>query len=374
LKFTCQKEDLLRVFSAGKSITGSKTNFSILSNLLFETKGEDAVTIKASNVDTTLEALIPAKVAESGSITIVQDKLAKIVGQLPTAEVLFELDKGNAVKVRSLDKKRDAKAVIIGAPKADFPDIPDFPAAGKTLTVDMMYFRKMIQKTLFAVAESSANYTLNGVLFESSGGLMKMVAIDGRRLAIIQAPLPGKDEPEFSLIIPRGVLQQLLDMIHGEGPLTVASTENRVHFRMERFTLSSNVLTGKFPNYNMFIPAQHTHGFVVNTAELRSAIGLAAVLAEGDSQKMLWNLSGNALNVSAQNTDYGKSEETLFVQYKGEDQSIGINYKLMNDILKEIETEEAEFHFNNALSPILIREKDRKEYFFIIMPMRLDNA
>ncbi|MBL8991728.1 MAG: DNA polymerase III subunit beta, partial [Spirochaetia bacterium] len=193
-----------------------------------------------------------------------------------------------------------------------------------------------------------------------------------RRLALIQSPLASKED-EYSLIIPQQVLSQLQKIIQTEGPLEIASAENRIHFRLDNFSISSNVLSGKFPNYNMFIPSSHQNQFAINTAEITGAISLASVLADAESNKMVWDLSGNSLKISAQNADYGESQEEIFVSYKGEEVRIGINYKLLGEILKEIETDETEFHFNNALSPILVREKNRKEYFYIIMPMRLED-
>ena len=122
----------------------------------------------------------------------------------------------------------------------------------------------------------------------------------------------------------------------------------------------------------MFIPSRHENQFIVNAVEIKNAISLASVLVDAESNKLIWELNGNTLKVSAHNSNYGESHEELFIHYSGKPLKLGLNYKLLNEILKEIETDEIEYHFNNALSPLLLQEKNRNEYFYIMMPMKLD--
>lgn len=372
MKFTCQREDLLKIFQASEPITGSKTNFSILANVLIETRDSSSITVKASNMESTLEGILPAKVAEPGSITLYQIKLNSIIKELPPSEVLIELGEGNRVSVRSLDKKRNVKAVMTGIPKTDFPELPDFPENQPSITLDKLYFKRMIQKTIFAVSNDTSKYTLNGILFEVKDKAIKMVAIDGRRLALINSPLNDPEASDFSTIIPQQVLSQVQKIIHSEGPIQISINENRIHFKFDSLNVSSNTLQGKFPNYNMLIPAESKYHFNSNTSELAQAVSLASVVTDRDSNKLIWDLRENTLGIVAQDQDQSSSNEEIFIKYEGEAMKIGLNYKLLSEILREIETEEISFLFSDALSPIMVKENQRDEFFFIIMPMKLD--
>ena len=126
MKFTCAKKDLLHIVQAAEPISGAKSNFSTISNLLFETADSDSITIKATNTEMTLSATIPAKVAANGSITIVQNTLLNVIKQLPEEDILIETSEQSKVEIRSLDKKRNARAHLLGIPASEFPEIPAF--------------------------------------------------------------------------------------------------------------------------------------------------------------------------------------------------------------------------------------------------------
>ena len=373
MKFTCNKEDLLKIITAAEPITGLKSNFTILSNILMETRDSDSLIIKASNQEMSMSATIPAKIANPGSITIIQSKLSNIVKQLPEGDIAVEMGKGSMVSIKSMDKKRNANTSLIGLPTKDFPEVPPFSEKSDLITIDKLYFKKMIQKVIFSVSSDNTKYTLDGVLLECSEDRIKMVAIDGRRMAMIENEYPKHQHQPFSAIIPQEFLSQLQKVLLTEGPLMFYFSDNILYVKFDNMECSTSILSGNFPDYKMFIPKTHDHLFNVNTQELVGAINLASVLMDTTSNKLAWKISENTLNISAHNSDYGESKEDIFITYQGPEHNIGINFKLLSEILREIETEEAEFKFNNALSPLIIKEKNRSEYFFILMPMKLDN-
>ena len=232
----------------------------------------------------------------------------------------------------------------------------------------------MIQKTIFCVAGDNTKYTLSGVYFDCNQTSMKMVAIDGRRLAMVESSYPKHEHPAFNAIIPAVFLNQIQRVLIDEGPLLFHFANNRIYFKFNHLELSSKILSGQFPNYKMFTPNHHEHTFRVNTQELINAVNLASVLVDSESNKLTCELGNNTntLIIHSQNQEYGSSKEELFVQYQGPEQKVGLNHRLLSEILREVETEEADFFFNNPVSPFMIKEKNRSEYFFILMPMKLD--
>ena len=373
MKFTCQKQDLFPVITAAEFITGNKANFTILSNILLEAKDGETLSIKASNTEMSLSAVISARVAKTGSITLIQSKLANIIKNLSDEEILFEMTKGSVVSIRSLEKKRNAQSSVIGIPVSDFPDISAFPNESHFVTLDKLQFQKMIQKTIFAISHDSSRYVLNGIYMECEEEKITMVAIDGRRLAKVEMECPKHNHPPFSAILPHPFLIQIQRSITTGGPLMLHVSENRIYCKFDNIELQSSRLSGKFPDYSMFIPKTYDYEFSLLNREILNAINLASVLVDSESNKLIWTISENKLNIRSKNIDYGESNEDIFISYKGKEQAIGLNYKLLSEILREIETEKVEFHFNNALSPVMIKEKDRNQYLFILMPMKLES-
>ena len=372
MKFTCLKEDLLKVVGASDVITGHKGNYSILSNILFEVIG-DKVFVKANNMNMSLEApLKKATIAKEGAITLYQNKFFNLVKEIPEKEILLEVFDENKVLIKSLDKKRNVKAMMLGISKSEFPELPKMMDETKLISIDKMLFKKMIQKTIFAVSNSNTQYTLNGVYMEYKNNMLKFVAIDGRRLALFKTVLPENGHEEFEVIIPQEFFAHLQKIIVSEGPMQFCFQGNRFFFLFDEMCLSSNVLEGKFPNYNLFIPSKHENQFFVKTQSLLSAVNFVSTLIDEESHKMIWNIEGKQLKIFAKNSDYGESEESLDIVYSAKPYKIGLNYKLISDVIRQIEVEEIEFQFNNQLSPIFIKEKNRDEYYFIVMPMKLE--
>ena len=374
MKFTCDRKDLLKTIANAEPITGSKSNFTILANILIETHVEDsALFIKSTNQESSMIAKIPGKIVDPGSITIIQSKLLDIIRQLPGDEIAIEVDENNLVSVKSMDKKRNANAKIIGLPSKDFPKIEAFSEEQESITIDKLTLARMIKKVIFAVSNDNSKYTLNGVFFECQEKSLKMVAIDGRRMAMIENECPEHKHKTFSAIIPHPFLSQLQKILITEGPVTFYFFDNKLHFKLDNMEFSTSVLGGNFPDYNMFVPQTHEFILNANTSDLTEAVNLASVLIDSESNKLVWKINNNTLNISAQNSNYGESKEDIFISYEGAEHNIGINYKLLIEILREIETTDIEFKFNNSVSPILVKEKNRNEYFFILMPMKLDN-
>lgn len=374
MKFTCNKNDLLKTMAAAEPITGSKSNFTILANILIEAnENSESITIKASNQEISLTARIPAKIATPGSTTVIQNKLYSIVKQLPEGGIAIESNANSTVSVKSMDEKRNADANIMGLSPKDFPDIPVFSQKKESITVDKLYFKRMIQKVIFCVSTDNSKYTLDGIFFECLEKTMKMIGIDGRRMAMIESEYPENKHEDFSTIIPNQFLHQLQKVLLSEGVLDFYFSNNRLHVKVDNLEFSVSVLNGNFPDYKTFMPQTYQFNLTVSNRELINAIDLASVMVDPDSNKLMWKISENKLNISTQHSDYGNSKEDVVIAYEGTAHEIGINYKLISEILKEIETKEVEFKFNNAVSPISINEKNRKEYFFILMPMKLDN-
>ena len=372
MKFTCTNTDLTKALTAADSICNSKSNFTVLSNILFEAVKDDSIRLKATTGEMSYTCDIPAKVAKTGSITIIHNKIFSLVRQFPEGEVLFELQKDNIVAIKPLSKNRNTIQHIIGIPATEFPEVPQFPDSAPFVSLDKLFLRKMIQKTIFCVAPDNTKYTLNGIFFECEKDDIKLIAIDGRRLALMKSNLPKHDQDPFSAILPQPFLNILVKILDTEGPVLFHFSDNQIFFKFDNMQFTSNILSGNFPDYKLFMPNTHEINFSGKTKELQNAVNLAGIMIDTESNKLTWNLKENTLNVSSKSTNLGDSQENIVVSYAGEEMNIGINYKLVSDILREIETEEVEFHFNNNLAPIMIKEKNRSDYFYILMPMKLE--
>src|SRR5260370_38335212 len=72
-----------------------------------------------------------------------------------------------------------------GEDPGDFPDVPAFSGDScHELPAGML--REMIRRTVFAAATENPRYALTGILWELDGPKARLVATDGRRLAVME--------------------------------------------------------------------------------------------------------------------------------------------------------------------------------------------
>src|SRR5438132_7652158 len=98
-----------------------------------------------------------------------------------------------------------------GEEPGDFPDVPAF-TGDKYHELPAGMLREMIRRTIFAAAVENPRYALTGVLWELEGESARLVATDGRRLAVANGPATAhgthttKDHPH---VVPTKAMQLL---------------------------------------------------------------------------------------------------------------------------------------------------------------------
>jgi DNA polymerase-3 subunit beta len=94
-------------------------------------------------------------------------------------------------------------------------------------------------------------------------------------------------------------------------------------------------------------------------------------MAEERNKPVKLALAPAVLRITASSQDMGEAEETLDVDYAGEELAIGFNSRYMLDAIGPIEHEQIVLEFKDALSPGVVRSVSDDGYCCVIMPMRI---
>jgi DNA polymerase-3 subunit beta len=70
--------------------------------------------------------------------------------------------------------------------------------------------------------------------------------------------------------------------------------------------------------------------------------------------------------------DIGNAKEEIPCKYDGEEISMALNYRYIEEPFKIINEEEISIHFTEAARAITIKPVPEKDFFHIVMPMQLD--
>jgi DNA polymerase-3 subunit beta len=366
MKFTCERSVLLKETAIANEIIASKNAISILSNIYLEAR-EGSLIIKATDMKVNFETKVPVEVLESGSVTVYGDKFNGILNSIPDGEIEFDQIEGK-ISIRTLAKKAKFQLKSIASDK-----FPEFSAAGKDFfEMPVRDFKDMIKETIFAISDDETRYFMNGVYFEKNTDKFSMVATDGRRLAYVEKPAAEGLNDFSGIIIPPKILNILMKRAGDEGTVGISITDKMIFIQFGSYKLSSVLIEGQFPNYRRVIPENQSNHFIVNRVEMLDALRRVSILVEKSSHRIYLGLSNGAASIYCEESDIGNAREEIPCKYEGEELSIALNYRYLEEPFKVMEGEEIIVLFNDPNKTITIKPVPEKDFFHIIMPMQQD--
>jgi len=368
-------QELARALSRSQGIVEKKSTMPILSHVLLEARKTNELAVSATDLDISVSGVHPAEVVREGAVTVSARHLFDIVKALPEPTVTLRKQANNYLEVRC----GPAEFRIVGLAPEDFPSLPKFekvpfvPLAPETLL-------GLVERTAFAVSSDETRYNLNGVYFEPAPGVIRLVATDGHRLSMAEAPVDGDFKLKKGVILPRkGIaeLRRLLaEAVEGaeEKPKAdLGFAENSAIFRRPGVVLVMRLIEGTFPDYRQVIPKAGEKVVSVGRERLLQTLRRVSLLSSEKSNAVKLELGKGNLRVAAQNPDLGEAKEDVPVEFEGEPLKVGFNAKYIIEVLQVLSSEDVRFELADDLSPGVLRPQGEGQDLFtaVIMPMRI---
>lgn len=367
MKFSFDRDAILKEIAIASEITSNRSPISILSNILLVSE-KNSLTIKATDSSVNFTTVIPLDVQTEGSATIYCDKFMSILTSLPQGEIEFDQEDAK-VTIKPLSKKIRFQLKSIASDK--FPQITEhtneqfFSLSAKSL-------KNMISKTIFSVSEDTHRYFMMGVYFAKKNNRLVMVSTDGRRLSFSSEEI-DENVPDFpAAIVPTKILYVILKHASDEGEIHIAFNDKLMFVKFGKYEFSSSLLEGQFPNYEKVIPENQTFSFSVLKSDLDSALRRMTILIDKKVSRILFRITPGTLTIVSPETELGTADETIPCRYDGEETTIALNYLYILEPLKVISDERIVFEFTEAMKAITMRSENEKNSFHVIMPMNLN--
>ena len=369
MKIKTTKDDLLKGIQVVQNAVSSKTTLPILSHILIEAKKQE-IRLTTTDLEIGVSILVKGEVLEEGAITVPARKFSEIIKELPSQnEVNITIKKGQSITIES------GKSFfrLLGLLKEDFPQLPEFPIIdGKSadlVKIPQKLLKEMIQLTSFAMSRDETRYVLNGILFSFKDKTLKLVATDGRRLAIIEKEIQEIGNAKKDVIVPMKTIQELHRNLTEEGEIIFYFKENQLQINLGQITIMSRLIEGEYPNYEQVIPKKIKDELKINTQEFLQATRRASILTNQDSQSVKINITKDKMIITKNTPDLGEAREEMDVDYKGGELAIGFNPTFLIDVLKNVADENVKFGFIDPEKPAVI--KSGEGYTYIILPMQV---
>ena len=366
MKFTVQREAILRPLQSLMGVVEKKHTMAVLANVLLEI-GSGVLRMTATDLE--IELVVNVDVsgdAVAGGVTVPGRKLMDICRSLPDGcELKFIFDKGRVVV--SSGKSR---FVLSNLPAQDFPSIEaDIGKAGFSLLKPVLL--GLLKKTYFSMAQQDARYFLNGMLFCLQPGKLLLVATDGHRLALSSTSLAGSDV-NAQVIVPRKAVLELMKLVSDDdSAIEVKLGENHIRFSFDGVVFTSKLLDGSYPDYKRVLPDEAGNKFVADASGLQQALSRAAILSNEKYRGVRVILDKDNLKLVANNPEQEEAQDELSVEYDGADLEVGFNVSYLLDILSAISAEQVQLSIRDANSSARISDPSDPESVYVVMPIRL---
>lgn len=366
MKFTVDRDSLLRPLQAVTSVVEKRQTLPVLSNLLLDVDGE-TVTLTGTDLEVEMRTRVPVTDSQQGSITLPARKFADICRALPdqaTLSVALEDD-------RALIRSGRSRFVLSTLPANEFPAI-DVEKDVLSFEMPQNQLKKAIDRTYFAMAQQDVRYYLNGMLFEIGPAALTLVATDGHRLALCDTPHEIDTEENQQLIVPRkGVVELLRLLEDSDEAVRVELGSNYIRITNSDMAFTSKLIDGRFPDYNNVLPKNADKIVTCDREALRQSLSRVAILSNEKYRGIRLELSMGSLHIFAHNPDQEEAEEELAVDYSGGELEVGFNVSYLLDAVTAGESEQIQIHLSDPNSCCLIQGVNEGDSKYVVMPMRL---
>lgn len=372
MNFSIEKEVFLKGLARVQGIVEKKNTIPILANVLIEADAGH-LRLTATDLEVGINSSYPAKVITPGRITVSAKKLFEIIKELPEKEISFNAKENCWIEIRC------GKSLfnIVGLSADEFPYFPQIEKE-QFFQIPSSILKRMVEKTAFSMSTDESKYNLNGIYLraiEDKGNqVLRFVATDGHRLALIQTPINCSHiEPLVKgVIFPRkGVVELRKISEEGEGDISLGFMDNNAIIKKAQTVIVMRLVDGEFPDYNRVIPINNEVKASIPRDNFLHALRRMAILSSEKSKGVKIDFQTNLLTMSSSNPEFGDAREDLEIEYSEEELSIGFNARYLIDILTTLDSEKVDLALRDQLSPGLITPTGDNDYLAVIMPMRL---
>ncbi len=367
MKFSLNRELLLKPLLLVSGAVERKSTLPILSNILLEVSGQ-SLTLTATDLE--LEMVAYSEIenyGQDGKITIPARKLLDICKSLPEGSMLtFELE-NDSIKIST----GRSKYSLASLPANDFPNVEQWQGDTE-FTLSKNELLRLIESTHFSMANQDVRYYLNGMSIETEGNEIRSVATDGHRLAICKINNDQLSLPTRQVIVPRKGILEIIRLLNPvDESVKIFLGANHIRIIDTHFSFTSKLVDGRFPDYRRVLPRNGDKIFEANKDALRQVLSRASILSNEKFKGVRLNFEATELKITANNPEQEQAEEVIEIQFPYDALEIGFNVSYVLDVLNAIKDDTVKFTLADANSSVIIEGSNSSEALYVVMPMRL---
>ena len=334
MKIICSKTNLLKSVSISLKAVPSKTTMPILECILIDATANQ-IKFTTNDMELGIETIVEGSIEEKGMVALNAKIFYEIIRRLPDNDVTIKTDDKYTATITC----EKAKFNIPGKSGEDFAYLPMIER-DDPLTISQYTLKNMIYQTIFSIAVNDNNKLMTGELFEIKNNCLKIVSLDGHRIAIRKMPLK-KDYSDRKVVVPGKTLNEISKILSGEmdDVVSIYFTNNHILFEFDQTMVVSRLIEGEYFRIDQMRSSDYETKLSINKKEFLDCIDRATLLVrEGDKKPIIIHITDNNMELKIDSA-MGSMNEDIDIEKEGKDILIGFNPKFLIDALKVIDVE-----------------------------------
>lgn len=374
MKCIINGEQFKRLISKGGKVAERKALNPLWESVLFCVSKEDkSLRAETTNLELWTEFSAPVAVHREGKIAIPARPLAALAPYIHNNDEIILEQEGQILKITT----KTGKTALHGHQSNDFPVfiVSKKDQKEPLFRIKSSVFLPSLKRVLISVARSPLKPELASVLIRFTPNEAIIASTDGFRLTEDRLhknkfrlyPAETRD-----VLIPSHSLEEIIRMFeeydeeitgyYHEGVFGISSSFARVFARGTE---------GAFPAYEQIVPSHFAVSLTVPRLPLIDILRQASIFSgKLYTVSLSFSSKNNELLFHTFNQDVGEFSSALAVQGTGEDREVVCNWRYFLDGVQGFLSNTITLLFNNESTPILMRDPESSQRFYLVMPMR----
>ena len=361
---------LLAALQAVCGIVERRHTLPILANVLIRKSGPSiALTTSDLDIEVGHQVELGGDAGEFAT-TVSARKLIDILKAMPPDQLVTLTAEPGRLRLQG----GRSRFTLHTLPAEQFPLVARAPHA-TTLQLPQGVLKSLVDQVSFAMAAHDIRYFLNGVLFNTDGRRVRLVATDGNRLALAEATVDA-ELPAQQVILPRKAVHELQrhlldDQGDGSAGVEIRLAPAQASFELNGISFITKLIEGRYPDFNRAIPKANPHAVTLGRAALLECLQRASLMTSDKFRGIRLSLAPGALRIVSSNAEREEADEDIDVDYGGAPLEIGFNVTYLTEVLGETDAEMVTMALQDAASAVLFTFPERSDFKYVVSPMRL---
>ena len=370
MKVQIEKSVILTAVRTAIRAVAAKSVIPAMEGLLLEVKGNDMV-VTGFNGSLAMQTKVDVIGDEDGAVVLDARLLSNIISKMDD----------NDVFIRTTDKTAvidcgDSHFELAYIDPSTFPELPEIDVL-EQISIPQNKLKSMLTDVLYAASQDETRMIHTGPMFDFSGDMLTMVALDGFRLALRKEQIEGCNS-QVQFVPPASAMNEVVKLCDDTDDTMVVSVgTNHALFSIGNTILICRRLSGSFFDYEKAVADATKAKMKVKAAKkaLMDTIDrVSIVIANGIKSPVVCEFSTDKVLMRCV-TALGAAKDVAKIDGAVEDMlEIGFNSRYLMEAVKNAPDDEFIMYMNTPIQPLFIKPVDGSDKFtYMVLPVRVRN-